>query len=332
MVLRGTSLAIEEVADPKPGPGQVLARVRACGICGSDLHYARYADSLRAASRAERGVLADAADGVVMGHEFVAEVVAAGEGVTGWTLGDRVTSVPLLAGEGGRHSIGYSTDFPGAYGELVVLSAGLLLRVPDGLDDTVAALTEPCGVALHAVREARMRAGERALVMGAGPIGLLTALWLKHDGISVAISDPAEPRRKLAEKLGIDVAIDPSDGDLAGRLGASGGPPSVVFECVGVEGTLQEAMTLVAPRGKVVVVGVCMVEDRIRPLLAINKHLTFQFVLGYTPEEFAESLGALASGAIAARAMVTRTVSLDELPAAFQSLSDPADCKVMLLP
>jgi 2-desacetyl-2-hydroxyethyl bacteriochlorophyllide A dehydrogenase len=332
MVLRGKTLTVEEVPDPRPGPGQVLARVRACGICGSDLHYARYADSLRDASRAERGVLANAGDGVVMGHEFVAEVVEAGEGVSGWAPGDRVTSMPVLAGESGRHSIGYSAEFPGAYGEYVVLSVALLLRVPDGVDDTLAALTEPSAVALHAVREARLQPDERALVMGAGPIGLLTAIWLKHHGASVAISDPAEPRRDLARRLGIEPVLDPKGSDASDLISAIGGPPPLVFECVGVEGTLQEAMTLVAPRGRVIVAGVCMVEDRIRPLLAINKHLTLQFVLGYAPEEYAESLGALSSGAIAARAMVTRTVSLDELPAAFESLSDPTDCKVMLLP
>jgi threonine dehydrogenase-like Zn-dependent dehydrogenase len=330
MVLRGSRLHVEEVPAPEPGPGQVLARVRACGICGSDLHYARYAESLRAASRAERGILAGAGDGVVMGHEFVAEVAALGEGVSGWQPGERVVSIPVLAGEGGRHSIGYSAEYPGAYGEQVVLSAALLLRVPASLPDALAALTEPCAVALHAVREAKVERGGRALVMGAGPIGLLTALWLKREGLSVAVSDPAAPRRRLAERVGAELVLDSASEDLGGRLVDFGGPPSIVFECVGVQGTLQEAMTLVAPRGSVIVVGVCMVEDRIRPLLAINKHLTLQFVLGYNADEFAEALGALASGAVDAAPLVTRTVSLDELPAAFEALSDPSDCKVVL--
>jgi threonine dehydrogenase-like Zn-dependent dehydrogenase len=106
--------------------------------------------------------------------------------------------------------------------------------------------------------------------------------------------------------------------------------PPYVFECVGIEGTLQEAMALVARRGRVIVAGVCMVEDRIRPMLAINKHLTLQFVLGYSLEQFTESLGALADGSIDGTSIVTRTVRLDELPAAFASLSEPRDGKVVL--
>jgi 2-desacetyl-2-hydroxyethyl bacteriochlorophyllide A dehydrogenase len=331
MVLRGRDLKIEEVSLPAPGPGQVVGRVLACGICGSDLHYARFAGDLRYASRSERGVLsnADTAAGVVMGHEFVAEVFEFGEGVTGWQKGDRVVSMPILAPVGGKpgQSIGYSSEYPGAYGEFVIMSALLLLRVPDSLPDRTAALTEPCAVALHAVREAALPAPTEVLVMGAGPIGLLTALWLKNDGHRVIISDPAEPRRRLAKTLGVDIALDPTS---EGSQVFSERPPEVVFECVGIQGTLQEAMEHVARRGRVIVAGVCMLEDRIRPLLAINKHLTLQFVLGYSADEFTESLAALAEGRIPGERLITRSVSLDELPAAFPDLANPHDCKVVL--
>jgi threonine dehydrogenase-like Zn-dependent dehydrogenase len=90
------------------------------------------------------------------------------------------------------------------------------------------------------------------------------------------------------------------------------------------------AMNLVAPRGRVVVVGVCMTEDRIRPMTGINKHLTLQFVLGYTPDEYKEALESIADGRVDPSPLVTRCVSLDELPTAFHSLSDPKDCKVVL--
>ena len=334
MVLRGKQLSIEDVGRPAPGPGQVLARVRACGICGSDLHYARYAEALQAASRAERGVLANASadEALVMGHEFVAEIAELGEGVSSWQTGDRVVSVPTLIGAAGEgaQSIGYSSRYPGAYGEYIVMSAALLLRVPPSLPDRLAALTEPCAVALHAVREGRVQPGERVLVMGAGPIGLLTMLWLKRDSVTVVVSDPAATRRELAARLGADLVVDPGREDVSSVLGDTGGAPPVVVECVGIEGTVQQAMTLVARRGRVIVAGVCMVEDRIRPLLAINKQLTLQFVLGYAPEEFAEALAALADGSIDGEPVVTRTVGLDDLPAAFASLGDPTDCKVVL--
>lgn len=340
MVLRDGALAIEDVATPEPGPGQVLARVRACGICGSDLHAAKFLDAMAEATRRSGGSLWDEdekARGIVMGHEFVAEVVRAGVGAEAWEPGTRVTSIPVLPDPGtagGAVALGYSAKYPGAYGEYVVLSALLLQRVPDGVPDAVAATTEPCAVGLHAVREARVQPGERALVMGAGPIGLMTLLWLKKEGVrQVAVSEYAGARRKLAQELGADLVIDPAREDVgAAFAAASGAAPQVVFECVGVEGTLGQAMELVARSGRVVVVGVCMREDRIFPMVGINKHLTVQFVLGYTPGEFTEALAALAGGSIDTSPMVTRSVGLGDLPAMFASLADPRDCKVVVVP
>ncbi len=180
MVLRGKDLIVEEVEKPSPGPGQVLAKVRACGICGSDLHAARFMDDMIAASKASGRTAWDTIDpakGMVMGHEFVAEIVEAGPGVDDWQPGTRVTCIPVLpdpAAQNGFYSIGYSPEKPGGYGEYVVLSAALLLLVEDNVSDTVAATIEPCAVGLHAVREAHLKGGETALVMGAGPIGLMT--------------------------------------------------------------------------------------------------------------------------------------------------------------
>ncbi len=348
MVLRGTDLAIEEVALPRPGPGQLLARVLACGICGSDLHAARHIDQMTGAA----GGASLSQAGIVMGHEFVAEVIEVGDGVDAFAPGARVTCMPVLidaAAPGGMLAIGYNPRAPGAYGESILLSAALCLPVPEGLDDATAATTEPCAVGLHAVRESRIQPGEPALVMGAGPIGLMTLLWLKEVAVRfVAVSDPAPERRALARALGADAVMDPTAGPLAAALaealpapeagaataagymsGAAVAAPPVVFECVGVPGTLQEAMRLVRPHGRVVVVGVCMEEDRITPSLGVTKQLMLQFVLGYTAPEFAEALAAIASGRVDPRPLVTRTVTLDELPAAFMALAAPSDCKVV---
>lgn len=338
MVLRERKLNIEEVARPTPGPGEVIARVRACGICGSDLHAAKYLDDMIAASQMSGRSAWDTLDvskGIVMGHEFVAEVVEAGPGAEAWTPGQRVTSMPILVAPeapNGMLAIGYSPEIPGAYSEYLRLSVPLLLPVPDSVPDNVAATTEPCAVGLHAVREAKMQPGEHAVVMGAGPIGLMTLLWLKKEGTQhVTVSDPAEARRELAKRLGADLVIDPAQQNLLEAVSAAaGGPPPVVFEAVGVEGTLQQAMELVARGGRVVVVGVCMKEDRIFPMVGINKQLTMQFVLAYTPLEFAEALQAFADGSLDTSPLVTRTVGLDELPAAFEALADPRDCKIVL--
>ncbi|MHB8576617.1 MAG: zinc-binding dehydrogenase [Dehalococcoidia bacterium] len=338
MILRGKTLSVVDIDRPSPGPGQVLARVRACGICGSDLHFARFADQMIAGAGPRDPVIDRSADlnkGIVMGHEFMAEVVEAGAGAEQWAPGARVTSVPVLidpSGPNGRQSIGYSATNPGAYGEYVLMSASLLLRVPDSVPDKVAATTEPCAVGLHAVREAHLQPGDRALVIGAGPIGMMTLLWLKKEGVKqVIVSEYAAPRRELAKQMGADIVIDPARENLAQRLEAEGGSPAVIFECVGVEGTLQQAMELAPPRGRIVVVGVCMLEDRVRPFTGISKQLNLQFVLGYTVEEYREALEAIGDGSINTAPLVTRTVSLDELPAAFQSLSDPTDCKVVVV-
>ena len=356
MVMRGSNLVIEDVPVPKPGPNQVLARVLACGICGSDLHAAKHMDRMIATAKQDprsAWYSRDANPGIVMGHEFVAEVVEAGPGAETWTAGMRVTSMPVVPtteSPNGYQSIGYSPEIPGAYGEYIVMAAALLLPVADHISDEVAATTEPCAVGLHAVREAKLTPEDTALVMGAGPIGLMTLLWLKREGIPyVAVSDYSAERRELARVLGADDVFDPAAVNVAealdaalprpqGRAGESYGgvaavaAPSVIFECVGVPGTLQQAIELIQVRGRIVVVGVCMEEDRITPLLGINKQATLTFVLGYTAAEYAETLQAFADGLVDPSPLVTRKVTLDELPATFAALADPRDCKVLVVP
>ena len=340
MKLRGTTLTVEDIEKPSPGPGQVLAKVLACGICGSDLHQAKHWKEMMEATAKSGGTAFDAArleQGVVMGHEFVAEVVETGPGAERWAAGTRVTSVPVLPvpdSPRGVVGIGYSSDHPGAYSQYVLMGSDLLLQVPDNVPNEVAATTEPTAVGLHAVRRAEMQAGETALVQGAGPIGLMCLLWLKKDGVkNVAVAEFSAERRALAKQLGADIVIDPATENVTEVLERElGAPPTVVFEAVGVVGTLQRAMELAAPAGRVIVVGVCMVPDTTFAMVGISKQLRVDYVLGYTPDEYAESLAALADGSINTAPMVSRTVSLDELPAAFEALADPKDCKVVVTP
>jgi threonine dehydrogenase-like Zn-dependent dehydrogenase len=179
-----------------------------------------------------------------------------------------------------------------------------------------------------------MQSGEHAVVMGAGPIGLMTLIWLKQEGVKhVTVSDYAPARRELAAKLGADLVVDPAATNVADAVVAGAGKAApVVFECVGVEGTLRQAMELVDRGGRVVVVGVCMKEDRIFPMVGINKQLTLKFVLGYTPMEYAEALAALGDRKIDTSPMITRTVGLDGLVDAFEALADPHDCKIVVVP
>lgn len=339
MVLRRNQrVVVEEVERPSPEPRWVLVKVRACGVCGTDLHVARFAEEQQRAAEAVGRRAWDRIDldrGVVMGHEWCAEVVEAGPGAEHWTPGTRVTFLPDPALPGLARSgegPGMSSRYPGAYGEYMVVRSERIQRVPEHLPDQIVATIEPCAVGRHAVREARIAAGERALVIGAGPIGMMTLLWLKHDGVEhVAVSDFSPQRRALAARCGADLVLDPGAGDVGGRISdAAGGPPQVVFECVGVTGTIQQAMELVAPRGRVVVVGACMTEDRFMPGTGMGKHLTLQFSPLYTLDEVVETLNALAEGKIDTSPLITRTVGLEELPAAFNALSDPTECKVVV--
>src|SRR2546426_6774271 len=167
-VMRNAQLVVDTVPEPVPGSGEVLVRTLACGICGSDLHALRHAPRMVEAAR-ESGVpfTLDPALDVVMGHESCAEVLDFGPHTQrALGRGTRVVSMPLTADASGVQAIGYSNDYPGGYGELMVLSELFALPVPDGLATEDAALTEPMAVGVHAVAKARLEAGGAPLVLG----------------------------------------------------------------------------------------------------------------------------------------------------------------------
>ncbi len=342
LVLRGTSLTVEEWPRPTPGPGEVLVKVLAAGICGSDVHAASHLEAMME----ETGPTSwyakvDLTRGMVMGHEFVAEVVEVGPDVSEWSPGDRVVRAPARETTRPvppRLASAYSSELNGAFADQMVLWEPVLLAVPENISVEAAATTEPCAVARHATHESEVDMHERVLIMGAGPIGLMAMLWLKHDGVEfVAISDPVARRRELASALGADLVLDPSAATFASALEAGFGAggeagPDVVFDCVGIPGIIQQGMEAVRPRGRVTVVGVCMEEDRFMPVIGINKQLTIKFVMAYTRAEFEETLAAFSSGAIDTTPLVTRTVDLGELPAQFERMTsgDQLDCKVIV--
>jgi threonine dehydrogenase-like Zn-dependent dehydrogenase len=336
-VMRRSRLVVDTVNDPIPGPGELLVRTLACGICGSDLHALQHADKLVDAAR-EAGLpfLMDLERDVVMGHEFCAEVVDYGP-ETQRTLrtGTRVVSMPLAMNLSGVHGIGYSNEYPGGYGELMVLSELLALPVPNGLSTEHAALTEPMAVGVHAVAKARLEPGDAPLVIGCGPVGLaaIAALRLRAAEPIVA-ADFSPARRALAERLGAHVVVDPGQQRAIDAWQAvAGARPAVVFECVGVPGLLHQIMRDAPRDTRIVVTGVCMEDDRIRPMLGINKELSLQFVLGYTPDEFASTLGDIAEGRIPVAPLITGRVGVTDVPQAFADLATPeAHAKILVEP
>jgi threonine dehydrogenase-like Zn-dependent dehydrogenase len=250
--------------------------------------------------------------------------------------------MPLLPRAGGLRTVGYSDEVPGGYGELMLLSEALLLPVPNGLPTERAALCEPMAVGHHAVARANPAPDDLPLVIGCGPVGLAVIASLHLRGCRpIVAADFSPARRRLAAELGADVVVDPAQDspyhtwrELAAREGAPspdplsallGQPPrpAVVFECVGVPGVIDQILRG-APRGaRIVVVGVCMQEDRFRPSLGIHKELSLLFALGYTPAEFAATLHHIAEGEIAVEPLVTGKVGVEGVANAFAALAHP---------
>ena len=194
--------------------------------------------------------------------------------------------------------------------------------MPNGLPTEHAALTEPLAVGVHAVEKAALKGDEAPLVVGCGPVGLavIAALRLKNIRPIVA-ADFSPKRRELAEKMGADIVVDPAKGNLYSHL--AGDKKAAIFECVGVPGIIQQILEGAPRDARVVVVGVCMEPDTIEPMFGIVKELSLQFVLGYTPEEFARSLRLLAEGQVDAPSLITGKVGLDGVKGAFSELANP---------
>ena len=323
-VLRGGDMLVADIPEPVPAAGQVLVRTLCCGICGSDLHYAKHAPHMVEMSKRIPGRQPlDLSRDVVFGHEFCGEVMDSGPGTERKLKpGTLVCSMPVIPKADGHRTVGYSNDFPGGYAERMVLAAPLLLEVPNGLPADHAALTEPLAVGIHAVEKAALQENDAPLVVGCGPVGLAVIVGLRLKGVHPIIAADFSPkRRELAAKMGADIVIDPKVESPYVKLAP--GKRAVIFECVGVPGLLQQVFEAAPRDARIVVAGVCMEPDRIEPLFGIVKELSIQFVLGYTPDEFARCLRLLAEGKVDAEALITGKVGLDGVKSAFAELANP---------
>jgi L-iditol 2-dehydrogenase len=258
-VYRGKAkVVVETVPVPAIGPGEVLIRVASCGICGTDL------------KKIEHGFVAAPQ---IFGHEVSGTVVATGVGIKEWKLGDRVMSfhhVPcgacfycerrLFSQCPGYKKVGLTAGFDpngGGFAQYVrampwVAERGMV-AIPDDISFDEASFIEPVNTCIKAVEKARVAAGETAVVMGLGPIGLLLAMLSKLRGATVIGSDPMPQRRARSMSLGIDFAADPSEGRLAEKIGShtQGRGADVVLVAVPIPGALTEGLALARPGGRV---------------------------------------------------------------------------------
>jgi (R,R)-butanediol dehydrogenase/meso-butanediol dehydrogenase/diacetyl reductase len=329
----GEPLSIQERPDPKPAPGQVVVRVGRCGICASDLEMTREC-------------VLTATPGSVLGHEFAGEVVELGSGVDCLRVGDRVAVLPAASACGRcagcrrgqpkecTGASGHGVRQPGGYAEYTLAKAWTSFHLPTSLSLEDGALVEPLAVALHGVDMAGLQPGDRVLVLGAGPIGLATVFWARRRGARPVVAVATSPRRAgLVDAVGGSGFVTRGDDFPAAAEEALAGAPDVVFDCVGRHGTLADAIAAVRRRGTIVVLGACMHPDSFVPVWALLKEVTVRFALTYGMEDYDLTIRTLASGAVEPRAMVTDTISLDELPTTLEQLRNPgSDCKVMVDP
>lgn len=321
-----SELALVQLPLPSPGNGEVRLRVKACGICGSDLHGMDGSSGRRIPP-------------IVMGHEASGTVDAVGEGVSAWQAGDRVTfDSTVWCGEcnycregrvnlcDSRQVVGVScAEFKrdGAFAEYVTVPQRILHRLPDGLSFAEAAFAEPVGVALHAVRRAGDVSGTTVLVVGAGLIGLLVIQALKRAGAAKVIAvDLDEGRLKLARELGAD------------ECHLSANAPAllvdVAMEVVGAAPTVDLAVRSVRKGGKVVLVGNLSPNVPLPLQIVVTRELD---VLGSCAiaGEYPDALEAIASGSVRVKPLITAAVPLEQGKDAFVKAKAPGALKVLVV-
>jgi (R,R)-butanediol dehydrogenase / meso-butanediol dehydrogenase / diacetyl reductase len=319
---------------PEPGPGQVRVEVACCGICGSDLHFREVPELFPA--------------GTVPGHEFAGRVAALGEGVEGWSIGDRVTVLPFAqCGEceycrAGHeqvcpnavpNGVGLGTGRPGGYADQLVVDARMLFALPDAVDDRAGALVEPLAVAIRAVAKADVEPRDRVVVLGTGPIGLLTGVVLRERGFErFAVVSRNSARGERSAALGLPtLALEVGE---EGILDALGGPPAAVFECAGTPAAARLAVELAPPLGRVILVGVALEPLDLAAPQVVLKEVEIRGAITYRRADFAEAIDLLARGRIPVDELITGTAPLERAEEMFQALVAPGNghLKVLLEP
>lgn len=335
-VLRRSVLDVADIAEPPdPRNGEILVETVATGICGSDIHLRRNVEQFLDTKRriGEIGQVFDPDTGVVLGHEFAFRVLAKGPGVDHIDVGDYGTGYPTVVDRSGLLvTVGFSSVFPGGYGERMLLSAGAAIRLPDGMDPVVAALTEPLTVGEMSARRCGIGPGDTGVVLGTGPVGLGTVAALKRRGVEQIIaSEPSARRRESALLVGANEAVDPirtSWVELVHRDRAL-----FVFNTTGVPGMLDRLFHEAPERTHIVEVSGLMEPDTIRSLAAVSKNMTVSFSSAGDLGAFSTVLDGLADGSIPGSALITDEVGLDGVAGAFDVLEAPNDhVKILVRP
>lgn len=328
-------LFTREIAKPVPGPNEVLVRVEAAGICGTDRH-------LLDGSFPSKPP-------VTIGHEFSGIIEGMGSAVTGFRTGMRITCDPNIycgrcrpCQDGYKNlcrnlvAIGLHRD--GGFAEYAAIPQDQAFELPLSLKATHGAFAEPLACCLHGIDMAQIRAGSSVVVLGGGVIGLLTVQLARLAGASrVILSTRQAARRKLAESIGATGSVDPGAGDIIEALTGPNGPvpggADVVIECAGVPDTMQQMFQLARPAGTVVVLGVMSKGQKVlfEPYDILVRELRVQgsFI---NPSVHRRAAELIATGQIDLDSLITRQIGIDEVPAVVGAPPAPGEVKVLYVP
>jgi len=336
VVLRRGRLVLDEIAEPRPGPGQLLVEPLAAGVCGGDLSALEHTEEFLESSRASGTDLFvfDPDRDLVFGHEFTSRVLETGTGVEGYAPGDLLLNLPLAVDPAGvAHCVGYASDYPGALGERVVVQAFGQVRIPAGVSPYLPAIVDPLATGLNGVVRSKIAPPHGAIVTGCGPVGLGAVWELARRGVRPLVaSDPSPRRRAMAVAFGAHVALDPSEDDPVGawRDLADADQALFVYEASGRPGVLNGLLYAVPPFTRITVVGACMTDDVIKPVVGIYKNVTIEFSFGPSREtdyQFTQTFDHIVAGRLDAASLVTGWAGLEAIPEVFEHLRprDPHD-------
>lgn len=322
-------LIVEERPVPEIGSGDVLVKVHACGVCGTDMHIFAGEHIVRFP--------------VVPGHEFSGEIADVGPEVTSVGVGDRVTIDPNIfchtcsfCADGQVHlcenltAVGVNYD--GGFAEYCRVPASQVYRVPDSVSLDDAAFAEPLACCIHGLDRADLIPGRVAVVLGAGSIGLLMVQLARAAGARVLVSEPDETKRRLASELGASACIDPTSRDVVEEVfQLTDRGADVVIECAGLPRTAETAPKLARRGGTILQFGVVSQHEtvRISPYDVFYRELSIvgSFVNPFT---HARAVEMLASGAVSVRPLVTHRFGLDEAAKALETASGARAIKVQI--
>ena len=324
------ALEVVDTEVPQPSSGEVQLEVAYTGICGTDLHILHGAMDARVTMPA------------VLGHEMAGRVASIGGGVEGWTAGDAATVMPLVscgtcaACTSGASHICYrlvflGIDAPGSMQSRWNVPADVLVRLPDNLSLQTAALAEPTAVAVHDVRRSGLTAGEHAVVIGAGPIGLLIATVARSLGAEIVVFEPNARRREIVDSLGV-AAVDPTAADAAAWVDewTAGAGADVAFEVSGTEAGMSTATGCLGARGRAVVVGIHASPPPVDLFRVFWRELTLIGARVYERADYEEAVRLLAGGAIPADTLITDVVPLDDVAEAFRAMDAGESMKILI--